>query len=150
MAAGAELGIAGAALSYALCTVVETASLGVISARLISLPFASLAQNGVWRSAGFLLGPGMVLWMTPFISALLLQIGCVTLTILAFIVVRWHYVLDEVDKRAILSNIGKGHFLQKLCDRHNYVERGIPLRWVYKIECQYEHRGAENCKEIDL
>lgn len=100
-------GIAGAALSFTLRTLTETGVFFVISARLIHLPYAFVAENGLWRSVVAILGIGGLLWVISFINIFLFRIGFVTVLILAFSVISWRYVLDEIDKKMIVSVMTK-------------------------------------------
>ena len=97
------MGIAGAALSFALRALIETSVLFVVSARLIYLPYGCLVENGLWRSVIVLLGIGGVLWVISLNEAFLFQIGFIVIVVLAFAIVSWHYVLDKTDKKIITS-----------------------------------------------
>jgi O-antigen/teichoic acid export membrane protein len=98
-----HLGIAGAALSFALRALIETGVLFVISARLIHISYTCVIENGLWRSVVVLVGVGGLFWLISLTEMVLFQIGSITALILTFVVISWRYVLDETDKKAIGS-----------------------------------------------
>jgi len=108
-----NMGIVGAALSFALRALVDTVLLFIISSRLIHLPYASFAENGLRRSVGFLLGFAGALWVASLIRVFPVQVGLVVIAILVFIMVTWHYVLDQMDKMVIISAMGKWSVLER-------------------------------------
>jgi len=99
------MGIAGAALSFALRTLIDTVLLFIISSKLIHLPYSFLIENGLWRSLGILLVLGVLLWGASHIDMFTVQVSFVAIVVLLFIVVTWRYVLDKVDKKVIISSV---------------------------------------------
>lgn len=98
-----NMGIKGAALSFAFRALIETVVLFILSSRLIGLPYNSFIENGVWRSVTVLSGLGALLWAASHISVILIQISFIAIVVLFFIIITWRYVIDEIDKKVIIS-----------------------------------------------
>jgi len=101
------MGITGAALFFALRSLIESALYFIISSKLIHLPYSSLKENGLWRSLGTLLALGMLLWGASIIDLFATKIGLIAIIALLYIMFTWYYVLDEIDKNIIISAMGK-------------------------------------------
>jgi O-antigen/teichoic acid export membrane protein len=100
------MGIAGAALSFALRTFIDSVLLFIISAKLIHLPYSFIEKN-LWRTLTALLTIGGSLWMMLLNEMLLFRIGLTIVLVLAYAVIVWRHLLDEMDKKVIVSNIPK-------------------------------------------
>lgn len=101
------MGITGAALSFALRALAETVIFFIIASRLIHLPYSSLKDNGLRRSFGVFLALGMLLWGASIIDMFAVKIGVIATATILCIIVTWRYVLDEIDKNAVMSAMGK-------------------------------------------
>ncbi|MBT9169717.1 MAG: putative membrane protein EpsK [Actinobacteria bacterium] len=97
------MGIAGAALSFALRALIETVLLIIISSKLIHLPLSYLIKS-LWQSVGILLALGVLLWWgASGINLFAVQGSFVIVVILLFVIFTWRYMLDETDKKVIAS-----------------------------------------------
>lgn len=117
------MGIIGAALFFVLRAMIETVIYFVISSRLIHLPYASLKDYGLWRSLSAFLTLGMFLWGISIIDMFAIKVGFTAVASLLFIMVTWHYVLDEMDKTAIMAAMGKWPSAFGIICRRLYVEK---------------------------
>ncbi|MCL0030161.1 flippase [Thermodesulfovibrionales bacterium] len=107
------MGIAGAALAFALRTLIDTVLLFIISSKLIHLPFSSLIKNGLWRGVGILSALGVLLWGVSGIIMFAAQVSCVVIGVLLFSMVTWCYALDEADKKVIVSAVDRKVWFKK-------------------------------------
>lgn len=98
-----NMGITGAALFFALRSLIETILYLIISAKFICLPFSSLEENGLWRSLGALLIFGMFLLGASIIDIFAARIGIMAIAAPLFIAFVWYYILDRIDKKFIIS-----------------------------------------------
>lgn len=98
-----KLGIVGAALSFTVRALIDTVLLFIISPKLAGFSYASFVKNGVLRSIIVLCGLAVLLWITSHIRVFLLEVSFVAILILFFTMVSWRYVLDEMDKKVIMS-----------------------------------------------
>lgn len=115
--------ITGAALSFALRALFETVLFFIISSRLIHLPYSSLKENGLWRSFGVFLALSMLLWGLSIIDMFAIKIGFIAMAVLLFVMITWHYVLDEIDKNIIISTMGKWPSLLGALRKRLHVEK---------------------------
>jgi O-antigen/teichoic acid export membrane protein len=102
-----NMGIAGAALSLALRTLVDTVLLFIISSKLIHLPLSSLIKNGLWQGVSVLAMLGVLLWKASGINVFVVQVSFVVIVVLLFSMVAWRYALDETDKRILFSVVNR-------------------------------------------
>ena len=103
-----NMGINGAALSFALRALYETIFFFIITAKLIRLPFSYLKENGLRHSFYlFLALCVLLLWSTSMIDTCAIRIGLVSVGTMLFIMITWRYVLDEIDKNIIISATSK-------------------------------------------
>jgi len=98
-----SMSIVGAALSAAIRTLIDAVLLFIISSKIIHLCYSSLTENGLWQSIGVLSALSMLLWGASRINMFAVQGVFIAITALLFIMVTWRYVLDEMDKEAIIS-----------------------------------------------
>jgi O-antigen/teichoic acid export membrane protein len=109
-----NMGIVGAALSFALRALIETVLLFIISSKFIRLPFSSLIKNGLWRSVSILVVIGVLLWGISYINIFAMQIGFVIIVVLLFVIIVWRYALDETDKRIVVLAIDRIAWFKKV------------------------------------
>ena len=102
------MGITGAALSFALRALYETVLFYIISSRLIHLPCSCLKENGFLRIFyAFLALSIWLLLSLAIINAFIMRICFAFIGIGIFFMIIWCYALDEIDKGAIVSSMGK-------------------------------------------
>jgi O-antigen/teichoic acid export membrane protein len=102
-----NFGIIGAAASFALRALIETTILFMISSRMINLPYYAFVENRLGRILCLFLAYGSLLWIISLLDFRLLQMCLAATLITAFVVITWVYVLDEVDKKVIISTKAK-------------------------------------------
>ncbi len=99
-----KMGLVGAALSFALRTLVDAALLFAISWRLVGLSHSAFRDSGFWRCVGVLLGLGTLLWAISFTNASSWEFGGVTAVVLCiFVIGTWRYALDRIDRNVLAS-----------------------------------------------
>ena len=99
-----RMGLVGAALSFALRTLVDASLLFAISWRLVGLSHNAFRDTGFWRCLGVLLGLGMLLWTVSFTKASLWEFGVVAaFSLFLFAIGTWRYVLDSIDRNVVAA-----------------------------------------------
>lgn len=101
------LSIVGVALSADLYILIDVGLLFIILSKIIHLPYFSLIENSLWRSIGTLLTLVMLLWGVSHINMFAVQVSFTAIAVLFFNLVTWRYVLEEMDRKAIISVTGQ-------------------------------------------
>ena len=99
-----EMGLVGAALSFALRALVETAFLFAISWRLVGLSPTTFRDNGLWHCLGALLGLGTLLWVISSSHSSSFQFAfSAAMVLLVFAASAWRFALDSTDRHILSS-----------------------------------------------